>query len=161
MMNNIMAVLQDPAPRILASSGQWGLIVSKADADEEAGVTVKEVRPGSPAAAAGLKVGDRLLTLDGRWTDTVADTYIAAGFVKAGTAAKVVARRDGKEVELTVTPAQGCEEEVSRKGAKTQRKSLVSSLRRWRLCAKLVSASYAKGRGRRPCGRPHSSGADP
>ena len=47
-------------------------------------MTIKEVLPGSPAAAAGLKVGDRLLTLDGRWTDSLADLYTAAGYVKPG-----------------------------------------------------------------------------
>jgi hypothetical protein len=107
MMNNMMAILQDPAPKVLAPAAQWGLVVTKADRDDEAGVRVKEVRPGSAAAAGGLKAGDRLLTLDGRWTDTVADTYIAAGYVKAGTKVKVVVRRDGKEMELTVTPASG------------------------------------------------------
>ena len=42
---------------------------------------MKDVLPESPAALAGIKTGDRLLTLDGRWTDTVADCYIAAGHV--------------------------------------------------------------------------------
>jgi hypothetical protein len=107
MMNNMMAILQDPAPKVLASAAQWGVVLSKADHDDEAGVNVKEVRARSPAAAAGLKAGDRLLTLDGRWTDTVADAYIAAGYVKAGTLAKLVIRRDGKDMELTVTPSSG------------------------------------------------------
>jgi membrane-associated protease RseP (regulator of RpoE activity) len=107
MMNNMMAILQNPAPKVLASAGQWGLVVAKSDGDDEAGVSVKEVRPGSAAAAAGLRAGDRLLTLDGRWTDTLADAYLAAGYVKAGTPVKVVVRRDGKEVELTVTPVAG------------------------------------------------------
>jgi S1-C subfamily serine protease len=54
-----------------------------------------------------VKAGDRLLTLDGRWTDSVADCYTAAGFVKAGTAVTVVVKRGGKEKELTVKPAAG------------------------------------------------------
>ena len=61
----------------------------------------------SPAAAGGLKVGDRILTLEGRWTDSVADCYRAASYVRAGTAARLVVLRDGKEVELTVKVAAG------------------------------------------------------
>ena len=68
---------------------------------------MKEVRPGSAAAAAGLRAGDRLLTLDGRWTDSVADCYQAAEAVTPGQAAEVVLRRDGKEVKRTVTPTEG------------------------------------------------------
>jgi hypothetical protein len=93
--------------RVLAPAGLWGVVVHKPRGDEEAGVTIKEVMPGSAAAKAGLKAGDRLLTLDGRWTDTVADCYAAAGYVKPGTTVIVIIRRDGKELELPVTPAAG------------------------------------------------------
>jgi S1-C subfamily serine protease len=56
---------------------------------------------------AGLKPGDRVLTIDGRWTDTLADLFAAAGYVKPGTTAPVVVKRDGKEVELKVKPMAG------------------------------------------------------
>ena len=75
--------------QVLAPAAQWGLTAEKGNGDEDAGVTVKEVMPGSAAAAAGLKAGDRLLTLDGRWTDSLADLYTAAGFVKPGTTVAV------------------------------------------------------------------------
>jgi hypothetical protein len=94
-------------PRVLAPAAQWGLVAEKDKDDEEAGVTVKEVMAGSAAAEAGLKAGDRLLTLDGRWTDSIADLYTAAGFVKAGTAVKVVVARGKKEMTLTVKPTAG------------------------------------------------------
>ena len=55
----------------------------------------------------GLKAGDRLLTLDDRWTDSVADCYAAAGYVEAGTEAVVKIKRDGEEKELTVKPQAG------------------------------------------------------
>ncbi|MBA4064770.1 MAG: serine protease [Isosphaera sp.] len=96
-----------PEPRVVAPAAVWGFTVDKAEADEEAGVKVTEVLAGSPAAAAGLKAGDRLLTLDGRWTDSVADTFTAASLVKPGRKAAVVVTRDGKEVRLTVVPANG------------------------------------------------------
>jgi Aspartyl protease/PDZ domain len=94
-------------PKVLAPAAQWGLVADKAKDDEEAGVTIKEVMAGGAAEAAGLQTDDRLLTLDGRWTDSIADLYIAAGFVKAGTAVKVVVARGKKELVLTVRPAAG------------------------------------------------------
>jgi membrane-associated protease RseP (regulator of RpoE activity) len=95
------------APQVLAPAAQWGLVAEKGKDDDDAGVTVKEVLHGGAAAAAGLKAGDRLLTLDGRWTDSLADLYAAAGYVKPGTAVKVVITRDKKEMTLTVKPTAG------------------------------------------------------
>jgi membrane-associated protease RseP (regulator of RpoE activity) len=94
-------------PKVLAPAAQWGLIAEKGSEDEDAGVTIKEVLPGSAAAAAGLKKGDRLLTLDGRWTDTLPDLYTAAGYVKPGTTVAVVVKRDGKDMEFKVKPVSG------------------------------------------------------
>jgi hypothetical protein len=95
-------------PQVLAAAAQWGLVpAEKAKDDEDAGVTIKEVLPGGAAAAAGLKAGDRLLTLDGRWTDSLADLYTAAGYVKAGTAVKVTVTRDKREMTFTVKPVAG------------------------------------------------------
>lgn len=106
-MMNMLLRPKDDKPRIVAAAGQWGIIVEKDLKDEDAGVNVKTVMEGSAAAKAGLKPGDRLLTIDGRWTDSVGDAYQAAGYVKPGKAAPVVIKRDGKEMKLTVTPASG------------------------------------------------------
>jgi S1-C subfamily serine protease len=81
--------------------------LDKQAGDQEPGVTVREVLPHSAAAKAGLKPGDRLLILDDRWTDTLADCYAAAGYVKPGTEAKVTLRRGDREIELTVRPDNG------------------------------------------------------
>ena len=54
-----------------------------------------------------LRAGDRLLTLDGRWTDTVADCYAAAGHARAGAPVTVVLLRGGKELKCTVSPRAG------------------------------------------------------
>jgi hypothetical protein len=95
------------APRILAPSALWGLIIDKSDNDEKPGITIKQVLPNSAAAQGGLQPGDRLLTLDGRWTDSVNDCYFAASKVSPGTAAVVLVLRDGKEREFTVKPRLG------------------------------------------------------
>jgi Aspartyl protease/PDZ domain len=95
------------APRILAPAGLFGLKVEKGMDDENAGVTVKEVMPDSAAAAAGFKAGDRLLTLDGRWTDTISDCFLAAGLVKLDSPVVAQVLRDGKKIQLKVTVRVG------------------------------------------------------
>jgi hypothetical protein len=108
LMAAVMALAEDsPKPKVLAPAAQWGLVLQKKDGDDQAGVTIQEVLTLSAAAQAGLKIGDRLLTLDGRWTDTLADAYRAAGHVKPGNAAKVTIKRESKELILTVQPRSG------------------------------------------------------
>ena len=68
---------------------------------------MKTVFADSAAAKGGLKVGDRLLTIDGRWTDSLGDTAVAASLIKPGKAVAVAVKREGKEVQLTITPTMG------------------------------------------------------
>jgi hypothetical protein len=109
LMASVMALANDkpPEPKVLTPAGQWGILLHKEKNDKEAGITIREVLPGSPAAAGGLKPGDRLLSLDGRWTDTLADVYLAAGKVSPGNSAKLVIRRATQEIEMTVKPQEG------------------------------------------------------
>ena len=109
MMKELMRTLMNPnkKPKVLAPAGQWGFRVAKAKDDAEPGVTVEEVHADTPAAKAGLKTGDRLLLLDGRWTDSVADCFAAATHVRPGAEARLLIRRDGKEQEVRVRVQAG------------------------------------------------------
>src|SRR5580704_2320533 len=92
------------APTVIVPAGQWGLRVEKGEGDAEPGVTVAAVLPGGAADKAGLRVGDRLLTLDSHWTDSVADCFHAVSVVKPGETVEAVLRRGGQEVKAKVTP---------------------------------------------------------
>src|SRR5262249_20520635 len=94
-------------PKILVPPGQWGLRFEKAETEDEPGVTVMEIMADSAAAQAGIKVGDRLLTLDGRWTDSVADVFAAASAVKPGQIVELVLRRQGEEYRIKMAPQAG------------------------------------------------------
>lgn len=107
LMASLNGPKEKPEPAVLAPAGVWGFAVDKGEKDEDAGVTVTEVLARSAAADGGLKVGDRLLTLDGRWTDSLGDTFYAASKVPPGKRAVLVVARGGKELKLSVTPAKG------------------------------------------------------
>ena len=107
MTNMLMGGGNKGEPNVVSAAGQWGISVGKEKSDEEAGVTIKSVAKDSPSDKAGLKVGDRLLTIDGRWTDSIGDTYQAASYAKPGKTVPVVILREGKEMPLKITPASG------------------------------------------------------
>jgi hypothetical protein len=88
--------------KVISPASQWGLMVRKKTDDDEAGVDITEVLPGSAAAEAGLKAGDRLLTIDDRWTDTLPDLYEIASHLKPGVTVPVALLRDGKKRELKI-----------------------------------------------------------
>jgi membrane-associated protease RseP (regulator of RpoE activity) len=92
--------------RFLSPSGLWGLTLGD-PVDSGSGVAIKTVRPGSAAELAGLKPGDVLTTLDGRWTTSVTDVYAAAHGAAPGQPVEVVVLRDGKEHKLPVKPVDG------------------------------------------------------
>jgi hypothetical protein len=107
LMKKMMAGGEKSEPTIVAPAGVWGFTVGKSKADETEGVVVTDVLEGGPAATGGLMIGDRLLTLDSRWTDSVGETFMAASLVKPGRTVTLVVKRDGKEVKLTVKPGKG------------------------------------------------------
>jgi hypothetical protein len=94
--------------RVLAPLGLWGIRLGAPIGGIDApGVPIAAVIAGSPAEKGGLKPGDVITTLDGRWTASITDVYAAAADAKPGHAAEVVILRDGQEMRLTVTPAEG------------------------------------------------------
>jgi membrane-associated protease RseP (regulator of RpoE activity) len=108
MMTTMMTFADDRAAKnVLAPAALWGFMVQKKGSDEGTGVEVVSVSPGGPAAVAGLRAGDRVLSLDGRWTDSAADLYRATSYVKPESTAHIVISRQGKELRLTVRPRSG------------------------------------------------------
>lgn len=108
VLREIVRHLQTPETRtVLAPAGQWGLVVRKGRDDESPGVAVDAVTPGGAADAAGLKAGDRLLTIDGRWTDGVSECYAAAALARPNRPVRVGVRRGGAEKTVVVTPRAG------------------------------------------------------
>lgn len=64
---------------------------------------VAEVRPGSPAAEAGILPGDRFVNVDGTKVESFADVQrLVSG--RAGDAITFVMLRDGKDVSVVATP---------------------------------------------------------
>ena len=92
--------------RVLAPSGLWGLTLGD-PVDDGLGVAIKTVRPNSPADRAGLKPGDVLTTLDGRWTSGATDAYLAVAGATPGQTVEAVVLRGGQELKVQVTPAGG------------------------------------------------------
>jgi hypothetical protein len=92
---------------VLAPGALWGLKLGTPAEADGAGVPIREVWPGSPAAEAGLKPGDVLTTLDGRWTTSIADAYAAAAGVAPDRDVTLVILRDGQEQTLAVRPKPG------------------------------------------------------
>lgn len=94
-------------PRVLSPAAQWGLRLEKAESDADPGVVIAEVMPESAAAQAGIQAGDRMLTLDGHWTDGIADAYAAASTVKPGQRVEIKILRQGQETRIRMAPRAG------------------------------------------------------
>jgi hypothetical protein len=95
------------SPKVLAPLAQWGIVVDKPNGDEAAGVVVQRVFMGGPSAVAGLQQGDRILTVDGRWTDSVVDFYEALAVVQPGKTVTLRIDRAGQAISVKVTPRAG------------------------------------------------------
>jgi membrane-associated protease RseP (regulator of RpoE activity) len=83
------------------------------------GTVVAEVLPKSPAAAAGLAAGDRLLSIDGKEIRRAADVDAALAARKPGDAVKIAYARGGAKVEARATLVARGARDASRKQGET------------------------------------------
>jgi serine protease Do len=67
------------------------------------GAVVSQVEDGSPAAKAGLKVGDVIVELDGQKISDASQLQIEVGQKQPGTSIKLEVMRDGKSVNVPIT----------------------------------------------------------
>lgn len=76
-------------------------------AESDGGVRVAGVLPGSPAEAAGLRAGDRLVRILGHDIDGLKAAREAVAKVEAGRAVPIDVRRGDETLTLTVTAGEG------------------------------------------------------
>jgi hypothetical protein len=103
LMNRFMS--DQSAKRIITSGGLWGVRFGERQGD--IGISVKSVYAGGAAASAGIKAGDIVVSIDGRWTLTPVDFAEAAIYAKPGQPANVKLQRNGSPLELKVVPRLG------------------------------------------------------
>jgi len=72
---------------------------------DDRGVLVARVEPGTPAAAAGITVGDVIIEVGGKTIDSASDVLSALADVKKGQRATIQLVRDGKPRTLQATLA--------------------------------------------------------
>ena len=68
------------------------------------GVKLSGVSPIGPAAKAGIKAGDIIIKLGGKDIQNIYDYTFVMGELKIGVESKMTITRDGKPVEITITP---------------------------------------------------------
>ncbi len=84
-----------------AKPGYLGIVLAEHDGPEP-GVRIERVVPGSPAARAGLRPGDVLLTVDGKALYTAACLAEALAGKPAGAVVRLKLQRDGQTLERTL-----------------------------------------------------------
>jgi len=70
----------------------------------EAGVRVAGIEPGSPAAAAGLQVGDVIVAFDGKAVAGIDALHRSLTADRIGVASPLTVLRLREKLELTLTP---------------------------------------------------------
>jgi len=84
------------------------------DGDKGEGVIVNDVRTGGPASKAGIKAGDTIIEFDGEKVRSSRQLTRLVQESLAGRSAKIAVTRDGKRVDLAVTPEVRADGEWSR-----------------------------------------------
>jgi len=76
-------------------------------AEKDGAVTIKSVLAKTPAAAAGLKAGDRIARVQGRPVHTIVELQRLAGRVTAGQEFRLLVHRGEESKEITVKAGEG------------------------------------------------------
>src|SRR5262245_64280598 len=92
------------------------------------GVIVSDVWPGGPAEAAGLKVGDILVSVDGQPADNLPTVNYNFRLRDSTDNVQIVVLRAGKEVPLSVAPVEQRDELDSVSSLADPQKNLVAEL---------------------------------
>ena len=91
------------SPRRRTSRVYLGTIPDYTQTDSQ-GARISGVAKDSPAEAAGLQSGDLVVEMAGRKIETIYDYSHALDSLKAGQPSGLVVLRDGRRLELTITP---------------------------------------------------------
>ncbi len=103
-IDQIKLILKDLEVGAEIAHGYLGVrFRGEADGDGQPGVPIVGVLPGSPADRAGLKKGDRILTVNGREVDQPVRLENVLSVLPAGAEVKLVALRRGERLELATT----------------------------------------------------------
>ena len=73
------------------------------NSDKETGVYIVQIVNGGAADEAGLKEGDRIVSVDGKEVSSSSEVKAAISKHKIGDKIQVKVNRDGKEKECTIT----------------------------------------------------------
>lgn len=94
-----------PPPRgdVRATGGSLGTIPAYGEGDGKPGVLLGDVRPGGPAANAGVRGGDRIVRIGDSDIRTIRDLMFVLRTATPGQKAKIMVIRDGKRVTLEAT----------------------------------------------------------
>lgn len=92
--------------KVVAPGALLGIVAGE-NGENGSGLAVSSVLEGTPAAKAGLRSGDRLVTVSGRWTDTKGDFLQAASHLKPGISVIFEVKREGQIIKVPVVPVSG------------------------------------------------------
>lgn len=71
--------------------------------NEQRGTVIADIAPGSPAAEAGLRVGDIILSLNGRPVASAAEVRNRIGLLRVGERVQMTVLREGRQMQTTAT----------------------------------------------------------
>jgi len=105
VMKSVFRALMDRngTRRVVAPAALWGMTLE----DGADGPVIKSVYDGSPAAESGLRAGDRIVSLDGRWVESTIGFFDRAADIRPGALASLVVHRVGRDLPVNVIPRAG------------------------------------------------------